>query len=122
MIPKTFGLPLGKASFIISSGVISSIDYILKIQPLFFVFENVRNLWNNNDHKKRLKRILKKVEKEYYIDHKILNSINFGVPQDRNRLFIVGIKKSENSKNDFLELEFNFPWPHNDSYTNALHR
>lgn len=95
-------------------------DYIIEIQPSFFVFENVRNLWNNNDHKKRLKQILRKLENGYYIDHKILNSINFGVPQDRNRLFIIGFRKQRNLKSDFLQSEFNFPWPFDNNYTNAL--
>lgn len=67
-----------------------------------------------------METILKKVKKEYFVDHKILNSINFGIPPDRNRLFIIGIRKNEHFKNNFLDSEFNFPWPSNNKYTNAL--
>ncbi|MDB5284395.1 MAG: cytosine methyltransferase [Bacteroidota bacterium] len=86
-------------------------EYITEISPSFFVFENVRNLYNNNEHKKKLEQILSKVRKSYFVDGKILNSINYGVPQDRNRLFIIGIKKTEAAKNSLMEQEFNFPWP-----------
>jgi DNA (cytosine-5)-methyltransferase 1 len=97
-------------------------EYIVKTKPLFFVFENVRNLWNNNEHKRRLKIILLKVQNYYLIDHEILNSIDYGVPQDRNRLFIVGIRKKENSENSILEIHFKFPWPINLTYKNSLTR
>lgn len=95
-------------------------DYILKINPQFFVFENVMNLWNNKVHQKRLKSILKNVKKNYYVDHKILNSIHFGVPQDRNRLFIVGIKKTNSLKKKLGKARFKFPWPSNIDYLDAL--
>jgi DNA (cytosine-5)-methyltransferase 1 len=95
-------------------------DYILKINPLFFVFENVKNLWNNNKHKKNLIRILNNIKSNYFVDHEILNSIEFGVPQDRNRLFIIGIRKPENLTGQILASEFRFPWPNNACYKNAL--
>src|SRR5699024_9489782 len=84
-------------------------NYILKIKPSFFVFENVRNLWNNNKHKKILLSILKRLKKVYFINEKILNSLEFGVPQDRNRLFIIGIRKEKNEANN--SEKFYFPWP-----------
>lgn len=95
-------------------------DYILKISPSFFVFENVRNLWNNNKHRRRLEQILKNVKQEYFIDYKVLNSIDYGVPQDRHRLFIIGIKKNVHRKNKILDLKFKFPWPVEQVYSNAL--
>lgn len=97
-------------------------EYILRTEPLFFVFENVKNLWNNNEHKKRLLAILQEVKKKYLIDQKILNSIDYGVPQDRNRLFIIGIKNKETLNSSILEMHFNFPWPVNKTYKNALTR
>lgn len=95
-------------------------DYIVKINPHFFVFENVQNLWNNKKHNKKLLEILVNVRKKYFLDHKILNSINFGVPQDRNRLFIVGIRKPESWVDGFIESEFSFPWPIDPIYNNSI--
>jgi DNA (cytosine-5)-methyltransferase 1 len=34
----------------------------------------------------------------YNLDYKILNSIDFGIPQNRNRLFGVGVRKDLNIK------------------------
>jgi DNA (cytosine-5)-methyltransferase 1 len=95
-------------------------DYILKINPSFFVFENVQNLWNNKKHNKKLLEILKSVKDKYFIDQRILNSLNYGVPQDRNRLFIVGIKKPKKLVTGILEPEFFFPWPVDPVFNNSL--
>jgi DNA (cytosine-5)-methyltransferase 1 len=97
-------------------------DYILDLNPQFFLFENVKNLWNNNNHRKQLSVILNKVRNKYFIDHKILNSIDYGVPQDRNRLFIIGLRKPEKQRSDFLESEFKFPWPLDRKYNNSLNK
>jgi DNA (cytosine-5)-methyltransferase 1 len=95
-------------------------EYIQEIEPTFFVFENVQNLWNNQKHKKGIQKILKHISNDYFIDHKILNALEFGIPQDRKRLFIIGIKKLEKYTNNFLETEFNFPWPFIAKYYNAV--
>ena len=44
-----------------------------------------------------------KLEKEldYVVSWKVLDSVDFGVPQSRKRVFIVGTKKNEVSLNDF---------------------
>jgi len=95
-------------------------NYIIEIKPSFFVFENVRNLWLNKNHRECLKEILEDVKQNYFIDQNILNAIDFGVPQDRHRLFIIGIKKNEIEKQSFLEQEFNFPWPIDKKYKGAI--
>lgn len=46
----------------------------------------------------------------YYVDFKILRSRDFGVPQNRERIFIVGFNKSLYKKVNF-EKEFQFPSP-----------
>lgn len=95
-------------------------NYICELSPNFFVFENVQNLWKNETHKKQLLTIINQLKHEYYIDNKILNSLNFGVPQDRNRLFIVGIKKPANPIRDIFESVFIFPWPVDPFYNNSI--
>lgn len=84
---------------------------ILELKPTFFVMENVTGLVRIQSNKEHLLKLLKKIEKEYFVDYKILNSLEFGVPQSRERIFFIGISKSK-LKQDKLPLgTFKFPWP-----------
>ncbi|MCR4661155.1 MAG: DNA cytosine methyltransferase [Clostridia bacterium] len=69
---------------------------IKEIQPKVFIYENVRNLYNH-DHKKTW-RVIKSVFDSlgYEIHYDILNAADYGVPQIRRRLFVVGFKNSVN--------------------------
>jgi len=60
--------------------------------PDYFVMENVPGLKSFKDGHivKEIKRIFNK--SGYHIDMAILNSANYGIPQARNRLFILGSK------------------------------
>jgi DNA (cytosine-5)-methyltransferase 1 len=65
------------------------IDAIRKLKPKVFMFENVRGLLYAN--KWYFELVLAELGKlGYLIDYKILNAVNFGVPQNRERLFVVG--------------------------------
>lgn len=97
-------------------------DKILELKPTFFVMENVTGLTRNNSTKEHLKMLLKRVEKNYFIDHKILNALEFGVPQFRERVFFVGIQKIKiDAKIVMQETPFEswFPFPINKKYQNA---
>lgn len=68
---------------------------ICSIKPSFFVFENVSGLHNTKKHREFLAKLENVLEKTgYCLDLKILNSLDFGLPQDRERLFMIGIKKN----------------------------
>jgi DNA (cytosine-5)-methyltransferase 1 len=72
-------------------------SYITKIlmyhKPKYFICENVKGLLSANEGK-ALPLILSEFEKAgYSVSFKILNAKNFGVPQKRERVFIVGIRK-----------------------------
>lgn len=61
-------------------------------QPTAFVLENVKLLYGHNGGK-TLARILETLQElGYYTDHKVLNALDFGLPQKRERIFIVGFK------------------------------
>jgi DNA (cytosine-5)-methyltransferase 1 len=61
-------------------------------QPRAFVLENVKQLVSHNKGK-TLARILDILRKlDYQVDYKILNALNFGLPQKRERVLIVGFK------------------------------
>lgn len=62
-------------------------------QPKVFVLENVKQLVSHNQGK-TLERIIKTLENlGYQVHYKILNALNFGLPQKRERVFIVGFRE-----------------------------
>ncbi len=68
---------------------------ILAVQkPQAFVLENVKRLRGHNEGK-TLARILETLrELGYYTDYRVLNALDFGVPQKRERIFIVGFRQA----------------------------
>lgn len=84
-------------------------------QPQAFVLENVKNL-ASHDNGNTLKTILEVLRDElgYHVDFKLLNALDFGLPQKRERIIILGSKKpfvmdwkfivdSKKTLNDILE-------------------
>lgn len=68
-------------------------------KPKLILLENVRNLEYHNNGK-TLETIRDKLNSVgYYVFYKTLNASNFGVPQARQRLYIVALKKSLKVKN-----------------------
>lgn len=63
-------------------------------QPQAFVLENVKNL-ASHDGGKTLHTILDTLRDElgYHVDYHLLNALDFGLPQKRDRILIVGSKK-----------------------------
>ena len=96
-------------------------DKILELKPTFFVMENVTGLTKRKDTKEYLQKLLKRVEKEYYLDYEKLNSLNYGVPQHRERVFFVGIRKACIRKEVIEKAPFGkwFPFPVNEKYQNS---
>ncbi len=61
--------------------------------PRAFVLENVKQLRSHNQGK-TLERIMETLEGlGYHADYRVLNALNFGVPQKRERIFIVGFRE-----------------------------
>jgi len=68
-------------------------------KPKAFLLENVKGLTFHNQGR-TLNTMLKVLEEDlgYYVSWKILNSKDFGVPQNRERIYIVGFDKPSNFK------------------------
>lgn len=75
---------------------------ISEIQPKVFIYENVRNLLNHDKGNtwKVIKQVFDSLGYNYKFD--ILNASDYGIPQTRRRLFVVGFKKEFN-------VDFSFP-------------
>jgi DNA (cytosine-5)-methyltransferase 1 len=89
-----------------------NIEEILSIKkPYAFMLENVKNL-KSHDKGRTFAIIIKNLESlGYYVHHTVLNSLNFGIPQKRERTIIVGFREN---------IDFSFPQslnikPHLDS-------
>lgn len=66
-----------------------------EIKPRYLLLENVRNLLSH-DKGKTFTRILKILDElGYDVEWQVLNSKNFGVPQNRERVFIIGHLRGE---------------------------
>lgn len=74
-------------------------------KPRAFMLENVPGLLTHD--KGNTYRVIENTLKElgYTVDHKVLNSAEFGVPQQRKRIYIVGFRK------DIVEADFSFEYP-----------
>ena len=87
-----------------------SIRLVKKNKPKTFIFENVKGLYDPRN-KGALDLIISEFKKcGYDVFHRVLNAYDFGLPQNRDRLFIVGFKKDQ-------KVHFNFPKPLNKSKT-----
>lgn len=82
-------------------------EIIRRKRPKAFFLENVKGLLIH-DKGKTIQTILKVLREDlgYYVpDPKIVNAMNFGVPQHRERVYIVGFRKDQEVK------EFSYPIP-----------
>jgi len=100
------------------------VNRIIKIRPAFFVFENVSGLYRTKIHREYLGMLERKLEQNgYCLDLRILNALEMGVPQYRERLFIIGIQKEHADKCTNRDLSVKerdwFPWPVKVKYKNV---
>ncbi|MFC1788630.1 DNA cytosine methyltransferase [Thermodesulfobacteriota bacterium] len=73
-----------------------------KVNPKIFIAENVKGLLSLAGGEV-INAMVKEFElKGYKVVHQLLNAKNFGIPQDRERVFIVGVRKG-------LDFRFRFP-------------
>ncbi|MCQ2442135.1 MAG: DNA cytosine methyltransferase [Oscillospiraceae bacterium] len=70
------------------------IELIKKRQPDFFVLENVKGLYQTKKHKEFYDRMKQELlSSGYELFDSIENALTYGVPQDRERLILVGFRK-----------------------------
>lgn len=95
------------------------VSLIAKMQPDFFLFENVKGLWKTARHREfyeELKRTLH--EAGYSTTERLMNALEFGVPQDRDRIFLFGVKKDILPRDRYESTSLiDFPWLENVKYS-----
>ena len=106
---QSFSSAGSKKGFLDTRGTLFfQIERILKAKkPAAFILENVEGLVRHDMYPQKkptgrtLDTIIKTLENlGYKISWQLLNSKNFGLAQDRNRIFIVGTKKHKIDLND----------------------
>lgn len=75
---------------------------VKEVSPEFFVIENVKGLLTLNKGAVRDDIEKRFSEMGYHVTYKVLNAADYGIPQNRKRVFFVGMKKRA----------FEFPAPH----------
>ena len=75
---------------------------IQKKQPKIVVLENVKHLIYH-DKRRTLKIIINSLkELGYHVSQQVLNAKDFGLPQNRERIYIVGFRSNKNFANFFF--------------------
>jgi DNA (cytosine-5)-methyltransferase 1 len=79
-----------------------TIKFVEKSEPKAFIFENVKGLADPRN-RESLSLIIRSFEDlGYVVKYKVLNAFDFGLPQSRERIFIVGVKNN-------ITQDFEFP-------------
>ena len=68
----------------------SYVEVVRKVQPKAFLFENVRGILGTNKGKDFEDIVSAFAAEGYTIEHRILDAEDYGIPQQRERMFIVG--------------------------------
>ena len=102
---STAGLQAGgdKGSGTRSSLMWNSVAIIKHVKPKFIIWENVKNVLSKK-HKHNFEKYLKSLEDIGYNNYyQVLNAKDYGIPQNRERIFVVSIRKDIDKGN------FKFP-------------
>lgn len=102
------------------------VKLILQQKPDFFLFENVKGLWKTQAHREFYEELKGRLQKHGYVTaEKLINAIEYGAPQDRYRIIMVGFKKGLvpsnllNTKNRKEIAENVFPWDLEKKYSKS---
>lgn len=70
------------------------VSIICESKPDFFLFENVKGLYRTAKHREFFEQLKSKLSNAgYLLTEQLINSIEFGAPQDRDRIILIGFRK-----------------------------
>lgn len=93
---------------------------ICNTKPHFFLFENVKGLYRTAKHREFFEQLKNRFKKAgYCLTERLVNAIEYGAPQDRERIILIGIHEST-VKQLIIPVSgtelLNFPWDKYKSY------
>ena len=88
------------------------IQIINQVKPDFFLFENVKGLWRTANHRSFFNELVNKLHHAgYCTSSRLTNALEYGAPQDRDRILLFGVRKNILSKDQYKENELiDFHW------------
>jgi DNA (cytosine-5)-methyltransferase 1 len=80
---------------------------IAKFRPDWFLFENVKGLFRTHRHRQFFEAMKETVKRSgYSTSERLINAIEYGVAQDRDRIILVGLRSSKQSSDGVAPM----PW------------
>ena len=87
----------------------SYVSLIIEMKPDFFLFENVKGLWRTARHREYYEELKAQLRAAgYALTDRLTNALEFGVPQDRDRILLIGIRNTV--LKDTQKGVADFPW------------
>lgn len=87
------------------------IELIITHKPDFFLFENVKGLWKTEKHRKFYDEMKNTLNlKGYVLTDYLANSLEYGAPQERERILLFGVRKKLISNKNNKNIDSIFPW------------
>ena len=100
------------------------INIVCRHKPDFFLFENVKGLYRTKKHLDFFERMKRKLKRfGYRLHERLVNAVEYGAAQDRERIILVGFRNKNLSKDlawrDQIYPDgkaFEYEWPETDSF------
>ncbi len=90
------------------------VDLICTCKPDFFLFENVKGLWRTKKHRQFYESLKERLTQSgYFITEHLINAIEYGAPQDRDRIIMIGFHDKFLKANNYQENGTSFLWDFN---------
>ena len=101
----------GLGEFDPRNGWPAALAAVAKVMPRMFLFENVAGMLTKK-HIGYLRKVFTAFERiGYRVEMKRLNSVNFGVPQFRDRIWLWGIRNDLTARHCWPAPTHAWPWP-----------
>ncbi|WP_165171275.1 DNA cytosine methyltransferase [Adlercreutzia sp. ZJ242] len=115
----------------------SYVTLIIENRPDFFLFENVKGLWRTARHREFYEELKHSLHQAgYATTERLTNALEFGAPQDRDRILLFGLRKDflpvhacdgdallgfpwSSHITEDLEAIKNLPWPERNAFSNG---
>lgn len=77
--------------------------FLREVKPKFFLMENVKGMWKKTDE--IINDMYHYLGNDYNFSYSLLNAKDFGIPQNRERFFIIGNRLNINTKDIFDDIK-----------------